>query len=64
MLNYQTVIAVYFPIRRREGPVMDKMERNAKSLWNKAGDSFVKAADQNNDGAFDMEDVAAIAETL
>jgi len=41
-----------------------KVQRGAKSLWNKTKESVVKVVDQNNDGSFDMKDVSSIAETI
>lgn len=44
--------------------IAEEAGKGAKALWGKTKDSFVKVADQNNDGTFDMEDVTAIAETI
>jgi hypothetical protein len=44
----------------------NKMEpaANKRALLNKARDSFVRLVDQNNDGALDMKDVAAFADSI
>lgn len=44
--------------------IAEEAGNGAKALWGKTKDSFVKVADQNNDGTFDMNDVTAIAETI
>jgi len=38
--------------------------KSAVALWDKTKETFVKAADQNDDGAFDMQDVSCIAEAV
>ncbi|MGN0486563.1 MAG: hypothetical protein ACI4GB_04950 [Acutalibacteraceae bacterium] len=38
--------------------------KNASDLFGKAKDAIVRAADQNDDGKFDKEDVTAIADTV
>lgn len=49
--------------KKKPGTVTVPKE-NVKELLGKAKDGLVKAMDQNGDGAFDMKDVSAIAETL
>lgn len=44
--------------------VAEEAGKGAKALWRRTKDSLVKVVDQNDDGAFDMEDVSAIAETI
>lgn len=44
--------------------VISEKKETAKSFWNKAKETFVKAVDQNNDGSFDIKDVSVIAGTI
>lgn len=46
------------------GAVAEETGKSAKAFWGRAKDSIVKVVDQNDDGALDMEDVSAIAETI
>lgn len=44
--------------------IVSPNNEDKKSFWRKAADSMVKAVDKNGDGAFDKEDVSAIAESI
>lgn len=46
------------------GAVAAEAGKSASALWDKAKRNFVQAADQNDDGSFDMKDVSAIAEAI
>lgn len=46
------------------GVLAEKAEKNVKAIWDKTKDSVIKVADQNNDGNFDLDDVAVIAENI
>ena len=46
------------------GNLAAKAGKSASALWGNAKKTFVQAADQNDDGSFDMKDVSAIAEAI
>ena len=46
------------------GMIAEEAGKNAASLWDKAKETIVKAADQNNDGSLDMKDFSVIADTI
>lgn len=50
---------------KEQQELMKKESKKASpSLWGKAKEAIVKAADQNDDGAFDFKDVSVIAGTI
>ena len=44
--------------------IVEEASKNAASLWDKAKETIVKVADQNNDGSLDMKDFSVIADTI
>ena len=46
------------------GFIAGEAGKSATSIWDKAKEGFVKVADQNNDGSFDMKDFSIIADTI
>lgn len=50
--------------KKEIGSLTAEAGKNAAAFWNKAKKTLVNAADQNNDGAFDLKDISAIAESI
>lgn len=46
------------------GLLAEEAGKNAVNLWSKAKESIIRAADQNDDGALDIEDFSVIADTI
>ncbi len=46
------------------GEIAAEAGKNAVAFWDKTKEAFVKTADQNDDGTFDMQDVSSIAEAM
>lgn len=44
--------------------IVEEASKNAVSFWDKAKETIVKVADQNNDGSLDMKDFSVIADTI
>ena len=59
-----TTIVVKKAMEKKFGKLISNVDKNAKDLLEKSKNIAIQAADQNDDGKFDLEDVSAMATTF